>query len=253
MIVGIEMNYKFILEKENQFTLCPIEKVAARSCQNKINHQLLDACKGGNIEKTIDLIEKNGADLHLSPLMSCLKFNPEGDNPLHIVAANGYNDIARYLIEKGADIHCANKKGNAPIHSAVFKGRLDTVNLLLDLGTHIETKEDEGDTPLAWASYTGYASIVETLIARGADIHTVNKLAYTPLHWACYIGHLSVVKILVECGANIFAENQHNETPLFCASDCGRDDVYSYLLKVAHKKKRFRVINGSKYQDSSEF
>lgn len=243
-ITRMTMNYKFVMDMSNQFYLCPIENVVEKSQKNKINQQLIDACRVGHIETVIDLIEHHGADLHLAKTETCLKFNPQGDNPLHVATANGYNDIVDYLIRQGADVHFTNKRYVAPIHTAVFKGRIDTVKLLLDKGAHIETKEDEGDTPLAWASYTGYSKIVEFLIQQGSNIHNKNNLDYTPLHWACYIGHLSVVKILVENGANIFAVNTYDETPVCCASNCGRDDVYAYLLKVAAKEKRFRIITG---------
>lgn len=238
------MNYKFVMNMNNQFYLCPMENVVEKSQKNKINQQLIDACKVGHTEKVIELIEIIGADLHLETTETCLKFNPEGNNPLHIATANGYNDIVDYLIKKGADIHCINKRYATPIHTAVFKGRIDTVRLLLDKGACIEAREDEGDTPLSWASYTGYSKIVEFLIQRGANIHNKNNLDYTPLHWACYIGHLSVVKILVENGANVFALNFYDETPICCASNCGREDVYAYLVKVATKERRFRVITG---------
>ena len=239
------MNYKFIMNMNNQFYLCPIEKVVEKSQKNKINQQLIDACKMGNTEKVIELIKINAADLHLENTETCLKFNPEGNNPLHIAAANGYNDIVDYLIRNGADIHCVNKRYATSIHTAVFKGRVETVKLLLDRGASIEAKEDEGDTPLAWASYTGYSNIVELLLQRGANIHNKNKLDYTPLHWACYIGHLGVVKTLVDHGANIFAENFDGDTPICCASNCGREDVYMYLIKAANKSRRFRVITSN--------
>lgn len=240
------MNYQFIMNENNQFYLCPIEKVAEKCQQNKINQQLIDACKMGNSRKVIELIDIYHADLHLHETKICLKFNSEGNNPLHIAAANGYNDIVNLLLQRGTNIHCANKRNAAPIHAAVFKGRLDTVKLLLENGASIETQEDEGDTPLAWASYTGYANIVEFLIEANANINHKNKLDYTPLHWACYIGHLAVVRILVEHGANIFLENAYGETPICCASNCGREDVYAYLLKLATKGKKFRVIKGDK-------
>lgn len=240
------MNYKFVLKMQNQFYLCPIDKVTEKSQQNKINQQLLDMCRIGNIEKVIELVEDKGANLHLATIDTCLQFTPEGSNPLHIAAANGYNEIVNYLIDKGTDIHCINKKGESPIHLAVFKGRNETIRLLFDKGTYIDTREEEGDTPLAWACYSGYSNIVELLIEKGANINSKNKLGYTPLHWACYIGHLNVVRILVEKGADVTIENQHGETPICCASNCGREDVYIYLLKISTKSKKFRVIPGSK-------
>lgn len=239
-------NYKFVMNMQNQFYLCPIERVVEKSYQNKTNQELIDACKIGNAEKVIELIEQKGANLHTADVEICLKFNPEGNNPLHIASANGYNVIVNYLIQKGTDIHCINKKGEAPIHAAVFKGRVETVNLLLDKGTDIEITENEGDTPLAWASYTGYSNLVELLIRRGANTHHRNKLDYTPLHWACYIGHLNVVKVLVDHGADIYAKNFNGETPIYCSSDCGRDDVYAYLLKIATKETKLTVIKGDK-------
>ena len=62
------MNYQFVLDDNNQFSLCPIEAVAEKSKKNKINEMLIDACKLGSVEKVIDLIETKGTDLHLADL-----------------------------------------------------------------------------------------------------------------------------------------------------------------------------------------
>lgn len=236
------MNYTLVLSKNNQFHLCLIDEVVQRSHQNKLNQQLLEACKLGLGEKVVELINIQGADLHLANTEVFLKFNPEGNSPLHIAAANGYNDIVEYLISAGSNVNCSNKRLAAPIHVAVFRGRYDTVKLLLDKGASIEAREDEGDTPLAWASYTGYSNIVELLIEYGADIHNKNNFNYTPLHWACYIGHLSAVQTLVKYNANIQIQNAYGETPICCALSCGRDDVYLFLIKKQSKHRGFRVI-----------
>lgn len=236
------MNYLLQPGENNQFSLCPIEEVAEKSKKNKINEMLMYACKLGNVAKVISLIENEGADLHLADLHTLLQCNQAGNSPLHIAAGCGYNDIVGYLLSKGSDIQSDNKRFASPLHSAVYKGRIETVKLLISHGAEIESLEDEGDTPLAWASYTGCAKIVRYLLSQGANINNRNKLLYTPLHWACYKGNLSVVKILIKNGADLVCKNAHNETPIICASNCGRNNVYTYLYSVQEKRPILQLI-----------
>jgi hypothetical protein len=72
----------------------------------------------------------------------------EGRTPLHYAAANGHNDIVKYLLEKGQDISQADNVGLTPLHHAAMRGKVSTVELLLSKGANTEAKDANGNTPL---------------------------------------------------------------------------------------------------------
>jgi hypothetical protein len=72
----------------------------------------------------------------------------EGRTPLHYAAANGHNDIVKFLLEKGQDISQADKVGLTPLHQAAMRAKVSTVELLLSKGANTEAKDANGNTPL---------------------------------------------------------------------------------------------------------
>ena len=67
--------------------------------------------------------------------------------PLHW-AAEKNNDVARLLIENGADVNIQNIYGWTPLFLVATNGRLDIINLLIEFKADPFIKDDEGRTPL---------------------------------------------------------------------------------------------------------
>ncbi|CAN0141621.1 unnamed protein product, partial [Chrysoparadoxa australica] len=67
--------------------------------------------------------------------------------PLHRAAKEGHLEIARLLVEKGAEV---NAKGDAewtPLHCSSFHGNLEVVQLLLNVGANTTLMDHKGRTP----------------------------------------------------------------------------------------------------------
>ena len=70
-----------------------------------------------------------------------------GSVPLSIAALHGRLNIARYLIEHGADVSAANRDGNTPLHTAAFLGRTEILQLLIDKGASVTRPNGRGESP----------------------------------------------------------------------------------------------------------
>jgi len=71
-----------------------------------------------------------------------------GSTPLNTAAAFGQTDIARLLLEKGADVSIANRDGNTALHIASFFANAEFVKALLENGASVSAKSRRGETPL---------------------------------------------------------------------------------------------------------
>src|SRR5258708_39236877 len=58
-----------------------------------------------------------------------------GNTPLHIAAAKGLADIAKLLIDAGADVNTHGHDGWTPLHYAVVGHSMDTIQLLVQRGS----------------------------------------------------------------------------------------------------------------------
>jgi hypothetical protein len=75
-----------------------------------------------------------------------------GSTALISAAVFGKTDVARALIEAGADVNIQNQEGSTALHSAAFLCRTEIVKMLLENGADKELKNIYGSTPLASVS-----------------------------------------------------------------------------------------------------
>jgi ankyrin repeat protein len=83
--------------------------------------------------------------------------------PLHSAAAGNYTDIARMLIENGAQVNIKQQAGVTPLHSAAQNGNLELLILLLEHGADVNARMEGGKLPADLASAKGYTEIAEIL------------------------------------------------------------------------------------------
>ena len=63
-------------------------------------------------------------------------------------ALHGQTEVARLLIESGAEVDIKSGDGATPLHSAAFLGRTDVAKLLLENGANPQARNNDGATPV---------------------------------------------------------------------------------------------------------
>ncbi len=75
-----------------------------------------------------------------------------GSTPLISAAVFGKTEVARALIEGGADVNLKNNEGSTALHSAAFLCRVEIVQMLLDHGVDKSALNNYGSTAQASVS-----------------------------------------------------------------------------------------------------
>jgi len=170
-----------------------------------------------------------------------------GQTGLYIASSNGYADVMRSLIDRGADLNAICKDYNeqryevkwTPLHKAIYKGRQDIAILLLERGADTEPRSSRDRTALYLASSRRCTDVVRQLISNGADLNAEcpdidmyhNHVTWTPLHVAIYRGTPPIARMLLERGANPNAPDNSGATPLHLASCRGAVTEVELLLE----------------------
>ena len=90
------------------------------------------------------------------------------------------DELARWLVEHGADISACDSYGSSPLHSRAghHRGRPE---ILLDLGADVHLCDERGNTPLHNAAAVYNVETVSLLLKRGARADALNNQNLSPL------------------------------------------------------------------------
>ncbi len=94
-----------------------------------------------------------------------------GETPLMLAAINNQLELAKVLIERGADV---NKPGWTPLHYAATRGHREMMRLLIENDAYIDSESENGTTPLMMAAFSTSPLAVKLLLEEGADPTLVN-------------------------------------------------------------------------------
>ena len=122
-----------------------------------------------------------------------------GLSALHHAARCGHVELIEALIERGADMHAANRHGHSPLSIAVEQRQLESVKCLLSLGADPNARGGHyHGTVLHRAVLHRSLPIVTVLMNAGSDPNRRDANGKTPLHDAIGIGNQKIVANLLE-------------------------------------------------------
>ena len=159
--------------------------------------------------------------------------------PLHYAAVGNADKVVPLLLAAGADINARDNFQKTPLHGAAMCNADKVVPLLLAAGADIDARDNSQDTPLHYAAYGSADKVVPLLLAAGADINARDNLQYTPLHVAAYRNADKVVPLLLAAGADITIVNSQGKTAEQCATT---PEMRAIFEQVKIDREQMRVF-----------
>ena len=181
---------------------------------------------------------------------------PGGMTPLLYAARHGHVEVARLLLEKGANIDRAEANGIFPLLMAISNDQVPMAHFLLEQGARINDQDWYGRSPLWEAvnvrnlyvhnatfrngiSREPYLPLIRALLEAGAEVNVRTKetppfrhhlleitgslewvdfTGQTPFLSAALAGDVRVMKLLLEFGADPHINTFEGTTPLMAAA-----------------------------------
>jgi ankyrin repeat protein len=161
---------------------------------------------------------------------------PGGLTALHVAMLNNYEDLAGWLLKRGANPNAPDVKGEAPLHAAAIFDRrpgCPMTRLLLAHGADVQARAPHGETPLHRAAFHGHTALAGLLLSHGADLQARDGSGETPLHLACApTAHLDMIRLLIQHGADLEAGDQIGASHLHSAILVGSTEAVRALLEA---------------------
>lgn len=189
-----------------------------------------DSTEDREIERTAQLIQ-NSPDL----------INAEGNDgtPLVKAAYNGWQKVAAYLLDHGADVNqpadvhwikdLEYAGASSPLMAAVAAGNKAMVQFLISRGAEVNCRSKANRMPLNIAVQKGYLAVTELLLTNHADVNAKAFENLTPLMAAVDGSQIKLVPMMLSAGAEVNATDIHGETALIHALSQNTEIVQTLL------------------------
>lgn len=160
---------------------------------------LLDIFTATMSGKTELVREMVGANKSLVKLISA-----DGWTPLHLAAFFGHTACAAELLNAGAfvDARSTNAMRNMPLHAAVAGRAIDVAKMLLEFGADVNARQNGGWMPLHAAAQNGDVAMAELLLSNGAQPGARAENNQSAFDLALTKGHQGIVDLLEKHGAS---------------------------------------------------
>ncbi|NXQ81286.1 ASB3 protein, partial [Nyctibius grandis] len=162
----------------------------------------------------------------------------EATTALFLAVENGHADIVKFLLQHGANVEGPHSwSGWNSLHQAAFQGFTEIMKILLEKGASKECKDDFGITPLFVAAQYGKLESLRLLVSHGADVNCQAKDGATPLLIAAQEGHVECVELLLSNGANpnLYCNEDKWQLPIHAAAEMGHKKILELLIPVTDR------------------
>jgi ankyrin repeat protein len=125
-------------------------------------------------------------------------YSRDGFTPLGFAAFFNRPDIAKFLLDQGADPNIASNNNFkvAPIHSSVAARSFDITKMLLDKGASPDAQQQNDVTALHESAHNNTPDIARALLKAGANKHLKTKDGKTAMDFAKEIDAKEIMDLL---------------------------------------------------------
>lgn len=146
-------------------------------------------------------------------------------------AAAGRLELVRERIDAGDQLDSLDEEFSlAALHHAANLERIDIARALLEAGADADVEDEFAKTPLHFVARNGNVQIAQLLLEHGATANVVEtKFGFTPLHFAAIENHVGVAEALLQAGASYEIEDVDGARPSHYAQASGHQAIIDVI------------------------
>jgi ankyrin repeat protein len=133
--------------------------------------ELFNACTSGDLANVTELLDQ-GVDVNWT-------YTPFRRTALILACKNGHVEIAKLLLNRGAEINTQDIVGCTALMAASTSGHVAIIQCLLGKAAKVNIQDGNGWTALIWAANYFQTECALLLLKKGADVSIKDKFGRT--------------------------------------------------------------------------
>lgn len=189
------------------------------------------------VDRTADRLEMIKKMVEIGADINC---QDKDGRSLHSVAFKGLIDEIKFIQKLNPNFEVKDNLGKTLLHFAAANGKNDMIKFLLnETKINIDAKDQEGTTALFLAAMAGHFTTVEILLSLGAEVNARNKNDEIAIFFPCYEFYgensLKTIDVLIKYGADLSLKNKAGESILFYICENPRIEFNHQKLALFQK------------------
>ena len=148
---------------------------------------VFEVARNGTTEQLNTILKKNSKEVN--------SINSDGYSPLILASYRGNNEIAKMLIENGADINYKSGLGS-PLMACVVKSNNEIAKILISKKVDINSTDDNGMTALLYATMFKNYELAALLVKNNANVEAKDNRGNSALDYAVLADDDKLIEIL---------------------------------------------------------
>jgi len=166
---------------------------------------IVEAAKNGDLQTVKTILAQDPSKLNAT--------DESNFTALHWVCMRAHWDVARFLIDKGADLNVVGGDGGTQINWAVHHDNVEIIKMMVEKGAKLNIRNQWGMTELHTAIWRGCIHVVEYLLDQGSDPTIKTNEGWTAMHYAFRSGHDNVIDLLKRKGVSLKVQDNTGRYP----------------------------------------
>lgn len=196
--------------------------------------RFLDAAENGDRTTINDMLRNFKGLVHAQRKKDAHGMRADS-TALHLAARNGHLGIVQDLVQAHAKVDAEDYLGQTPLMEAAMFARGDIAKFLLQKGADANHKASEGYTPLMYAARNAALDTASHLLDHKAKINARSEAMDSALHFAIHAEPCPqpIIQFLLDRGLNAHLRNLEGNTAEEEARSAGKDTTADFIKNRA--------------------
>jgi len=184
------------------------------------------AIEDDDLDKVRALLDSGlSADTHID-------YGDNFETPLMKAARSGTVEIARLLLDRGADVNARDGEQTTALEAAISRDQTAMVALLLERKADPNSVNKYMQSALSNAAAAGNLEVTEMLLKAKAKPE-LPGLVLTPMMFGAFAGNTDLIRLLARYGANVnYASKDTGQSALTSAITAGKPEAVAVLIEL---------------------
>lgn len=144
----------------------------------------------------------------------------EGQTLLMAAVQNGHFNLAKALLEEGADPDLSGSNSENPLTIATYQNNSEMIHLLLEYNAEVNVRNNFDRTPFCFVCHYANMSVFFDFLNHGVNVNDrCDSNGCTPLMYAAGQNNLQMIQALLDHGADINVQDFRGRTALWVVSN----------------------------------